>query len=145
MKSRQHTTNSQRETEDLGRQLGLSLSIPALILLEGPLGAGKTALTRGIVEGLGCENRSDVHSPTFSLINEYPCRKAHVYHVDLYRLDSLKDLYSIGLDEILTYDAAVIIEWAEKLLFQVDATHTIKIEVIGEESRKITFEMPSVA
>lgn len=138
MKCRQVVTACQKETEDLGLQLGRSLQAPAILFLEGSLGAGKTALTRGIVAGLGCDDPTIVHSPTFSLINEYQCGRTRVYHVDLYRLDSLKDLYSIGLDEILTYDAVIIIEWAEKLLFKVDYTLKITIEVAGSQTRKIT-------
>ena len=143
MTPQQLVTTSQTETESLGQRIGSSLEVPALILLEGSLGAGKTALTRGIVNGLGCDDSAIVHSPTFSLVNEYPCRKAIVYHVDLYRLDSLQELYSVGLEEIITYDdAIVIIEWAEKLLFEVDPTLRIIIEVIDDETRRITIRDP---
>jgi tRNA threonylcarbamoyladenosine biosynthesis protein TsaE len=141
MNAQQLVTASHTETEDLGRRIGCSLQVPAVILLEGSLGAGKTALTRGIVKGLGCDP-AVVHSPTFSLINEYRCREADVYHVDLYRLDSLQDLYSIGLEEIVTCNAVIIIEWAEKLLFKVDTTLKITIEVTGDETRRFTILRP---
>ena len=137
MNPQQFFTGSQEETENVGRELGRALEIPALILLEGPLGAGKTALARGIVEGFGCEDPTAVHSPTFSLINEYVCPKGIVYHVDLYRLETLQDLYSIGLDELVISDAVIIIEWAEKLLFAVDFTCRITIEITGDDSRTL--------
>jgi len=138
MKPGQLVTNSQEETENFGRQLGQDLQVPSLIFLEGSLGAGKTALTRGIVSGLGCDDPSVVHSPTFSLVNEYPCAIGTVYHIDLYRLETLQDLYSIGLDELVTADAVIIIEWAERLLFKVEYTWRITLEVTGDVSRRIS-------
>jgi len=140
MNQRQFVTSSQEETEALGRRLGSNLTAPMIILLEGSLGAGKTALTRGIVDGFGCTDPTLVHSPTFSLINEYHCQTATVYHIDLYRLETLRDLYSIGLDELVTSNAIVIIEWAEKLLFKVDHTWRIRLEVTGPDTRAITIE-----
>ncbi len=140
MTERELSTASEEETVAVGRRLGQVLRWPALILLEGCLGAGKTALTRGIVEGLGGTDPTTVHSPTFSLVNEYECTSGPIYHVDLYRLDTLQDLYSIGLDELLGSDAIIVIEWAEKLLLAVDCTLRITIEVTGDFSRRITVQ-----
>lgn len=134
-------TSSEEETRYLGRKLASSFSTSSIILLYGDLGAGKTALTRGIAEGLGIEDPTLVHSPTFSLVHEYPGAQGPIYHVDLYRLDTLQDLYSIGLEELLDHQHTVIIEWAEKLTIPVD--HPIKIRLIpGKESteREIQIE-----
>ena len=137
MKPESHQSLSQQETEEIGKHLGRALQIPSIVLLEGSLGAGKTALTKGIVHGLGCKEASMVHSPTFSLVNVYDCPGGPIYHIDLYRLDSLKDLYSIGLDELLAEDAILIIEWAEKLLLPVENPWKVSITVTGEEERAI--------
>ena len=94
-------THSESETEEVGRKLGQGLTEPRIILLTGRLGAGKTAFTRGLACGLGLEDPSQVHSPTFSLINQYPIRSCTLYHIDLYRLDGNRDFYSIGLEELV--------------------------------------------
>jgi len=140
MKSGQFLSGSQEETEDFGRRLGESLTLPSVVFLQGSLGAGKTAMTRGIVKGLGCRDSAAVHSPTFSLINEYSSPAGRVYHVDLYRLDTLQDLYSIGLDELLIEEAFIIIEWAEKLLISVEPTWRIIINVTGQDGREIQIQ-----
>ena len=82
--------------------------------LQGDLGAGKTRLTQGSCNGLGLEKDTYIRSPTFTLINEYPGRLP-VYHIDLYRIDSHEEIYSLGLEEILFNQGITIIEWAEKL------------------------------
>jgi tRNA threonylcarbamoyladenosine biosynthesis protein TsaE len=144
MKPESYPSLSQQDTEKIGKRLGRVLQIPSVVLLEGSLGAGKTALTRGIVQGLGCHETSMVHSPTFSLVNQYDCPPGPVYHIDLYRLDSLKDLYSIGLDELLADDAILIIEWAEKLLLPVENPWKVSIAVTGEQERVIEIFPPAV-
>jgi tRNA threonylcarbamoyladenosine biosynthesis protein TsaE len=103
-----------------------------VILLYGELGSGKTALVRGLAEGLGVTDPSLVRSPSYTLVNEYPCKNSTLYHLDFYRLDSLRDFYSIGLEEILANHAVVIIEWAEKLLLEVENPFTIRIVVESE-------------
>ena len=137
MKSESFHSLSQEDTESIGKRLGEGLRVPSIVLLEGSLGAGKTALTKGIVQGLGCSDSDMVHSPTFSLVNQYECPAALVYHIDLYRLDGLKDLYSIGLDELLAEDAILIIEWAEKLLLPVENPWKVSIVVTGDQERVI--------
>ena len=91
-----HTSLSEEDTLALGRKIGKELKLPVVVLLFGDLGAGKTVLTRGIAEGLGLRDSSLVHSPTFSLVNEYQTLSCGIRHIDLYRLDSLQDQYSIG-------------------------------------------------
>jgi tRNA threonylcarbamoyladenosine biosynthesis protein TsaE len=130
-------SGSQRETEEIGRELGESLTPGAVVLLYGVLGAGKTAFARGLAEGLGVADTSVVHSPTFSLVNEYPCPLGIVCHVDLYRLETLQDFYSIGLDELLESEAIIVVEWAEKLRFQVDHPLRVNITVAEDETRLI--------
>jgi tRNA threonylcarbamoyladenosine biosynthesis protein TsaE len=110
---REFVSRSEDETLEFGRNLAVSLPVPARVLLHGDLGAGKTTLTRGLAEGLGVDP-DEVSSPTFTLINRYQGR-VQVFHVDLYRIGP-GDTAEIGLDEILEDpDAVVIIEWAERL------------------------------
>lgn len=95
-----------------GRQLGASISWPAIITLEGDLGAGKTTLTQAICEGLGVVD--DVTSPTFALVHEYRGANGPVYHLDLYRLRDERDLQNIGFDEIISGAGIVVIEWPDR-------------------------------
>jgi tRNA threonylcarbamoyladenosine biosynthesis protein TsaE len=137
MKDETLISRSQRETEEIGRKLGSSLTPGQVVLLYGVLGAGKTAFTRGLARGLGVADPSVVHSPSFSLVNEYPCPLVTVYHVDLYRLETPRDFYSIGLDELLASEAIIVIEWAEKLCFPVDQPLCVNIKVEEDETRLI--------
>ncbi len=120
-------SHSEEETLTIGRRIGQQLRPPFAILLFGELGSGKTVLTRGLVRGMGVDDPSVVHSPTFTLVNEYTGRWGPIHHIDLYRLESLRDLYSIGLDEILVGQDITIIEWAEKLLIQPQKSVSIHI------------------
>jgi len=104
-------TSSEEETIALGRQLAPSLRPPAVVLLIGNLGAGKTTLAKGIVEGLGSAEPDEVTSPTFTLIHEYG---PGVYHIDLYRLDTAAEVRTLGLDDLFGQDAVVLIEWGER-------------------------------
>ena len=98
---KEFVTRSASETEELGTKIGACLEQPALILLRGDLGVGKTTFTRGLAHGLGLKDASLVHSPTYTLINYYYASTGTIYHVDLYRLDSPRDILSTGLEEIL--------------------------------------------
>jgi tRNA threonylcarbamoyladenosine biosynthesis protein TsaE len=111
-----YETSSEGETIELGRRLAAALPRRAVVLLTGNLGAGKTALAKGIVSGLGAAAPEDVSSPTFTLIHEYGPSSSgvRVYHVDLYRLDRLEELATLGLDEIFDREAVVLIEWGER-------------------------------
>lgn len=133
---RVYYSESERETLLIGQEIGKQLHPPLTVLLYGELGAGKTVLTRGLAQGLGIEDPLTVRSPTFTLVNEYPCELGILYHVDLYRLDSLRDLYSIGIEEILTRRAVVIVEWAEKLLVEAENTMTVRILTQVEPNRR---------
>lgn len=133
-------TTSPEETEELGRRVGASLDGPAVLLLSGDLGAGKTLFTRGVVEGLGADP-DDVSSPTFSLVNRYDGGRLPIYHLDLYRLDGPhvnESLYGIGLDEILDERAVVLVEWADRLSgFPVPDAWHVAIASTGDEERRI--------
>ena len=107
-----YRTGSAAETIALGHAIALHLPRRAVVLLIGNLGAGKTTLAKGIVEGLGAASADEVSSPTFTLIHEYG--NGRVYHVDLYRLDTREQVATLGLDEIFDRDAVVLIEWGER-------------------------------
>jgi tRNA threonylcarbamoyladenosine biosynthesis protein TsaE len=111
-------TRSPEETIQLGRKLARQLAPPALVVLLGDLGTGKTTLTKGIVAGLGASSEEEVSSPTFTLIHEYGQRgrtAPPVYHVDLYRIETARELETLGLEDLLAEKAIVIVEWGEKL------------------------------
>lgn len=108
-------SQSDEETRAIGRQIASILPAQAVVILTGELGAGKTTITQGIVEGLGAAPAAQVSSPTFTLIQEYgdPVR---VYHVDLYRLDTAEQARRLGLDDLFAAPALVLIEWGNRFL-----------------------------
>lgn len=105
-------SHSPEETFAYGRELAGSLRSGDVIALAGDLGAGKTQLVKGIASGLGVE--TEVTSPTFTLIHEYPAGRLSLFHIDLYRLDSVEEVLKIGLDEYLDSRGVTVIEWADK-------------------------------
>ncbi len=105
---------SPQETFELGVQFGKHLAPGDIVLLYGDLGAGKTTLVQGICRGLGLSPELPVRSPTFTLINEHEANHP-IYHIDLYRLESMADIENLGLEEYLFGDGITLIEWAEKL------------------------------
>jgi tRNA threonylcarbamoyladenosine biosynthesis protein TsaE len=107
------TTNSEDETAAVGRALAPRLSAGSAVLLFGDLGAGKTALVRGLAEGLGVAP-DEVSSPTFTLVQEYRGGRLPLFHVDLYRLNDPREIDDLGLEEIAS-EGVLAIEWAEKL------------------------------
>ena len=129
---------SSEETQRIGREIGKSLSIPGVVLLRGTLGVGKTTLTRGIAEGLGCEDADGVCSPSFTLVNVYRGR-CPIYHVDLYRLTGARDIYTIGVDDFIGKDGVTIVEWSERLNEFFPNAIEIEIKYTGDDSRTIIF------
>ena len=129
MSVRTFRTSSEEETIEVGRDLAQTLPRPALVLLTGNLGAGKTTLTKGIAEGLGVTTRDEVSSPTFTLVHEYG---GGLFHVDLYRLEHPREVFTLGLEELLDQeDALVLIEWGERfrsVLPKADVEITIRAE-----------------
>jgi tRNA threonylcarbamoyladenosine biosynthesis protein TsaE len=130
-------THSGEETIKRGREIGAALQPPILILLSGELGAGKTTLTKGIVSGLGAAQEEDVTSPTFTLVHKYQGR-ARVYHVDLYRISGFHDLETLGLEDLFSELAVVIVEWPDRLTLRTDwPVLRIALEHVDEETRRI--------
>jgi tRNA threonylcarbamoyl adenosine modification protein YjeE len=132
-------TTSAEESFRFGFNLARSLNSPKNIFLYGDLGAGKTVLAKGIVCGLGAEDPDDIVSPSFTLIQEYRAQGKAIHHVDLYRLDSPRDIDGLGIDELLQDDAAyVIVEWAEKLPYAViPSVVEIHLTDLGDDRRSI--------
>lgn len=128
---------SEGETYEMGRALGQRLAPGDLVLLEGPLGAGKTVLARGIAAGLGLPPE-DVCSPSFTLVQEYRNERVTMYHVDLYRIDDPGQIDTLGLEELLTANAVVVVEWGERVprAYRRDAI-VVRLRDIGEASRRI--------
>ncbi len=124
------------DTEAFGRRLGELLFPGAVVALVGPLGAGKTHLTRAIAEGLGVRNPAAVNSPTFVLIQEYPARLP-VYHFDAYRLSGPREFAELGVDEYFHGDGVCVVEWADKVEPILPADHLrIEITVVDENRRR---------
>jgi tRNA threonylcarbamoyladenosine biosynthesis protein TsaE len=133
-------THSAEETIAFGRTLAAKLSPPLIVLLRGELGAGKTTLVKGIAEGFEAARAEDVTSPTFTLIHEYRGRRATLYHIDLYRIDTQRDLETLGLDDLLAPNCILLIEWGEKVpRFERDKNVDIALEQgqAGENARRI--------
>ena len=139
MSAREFTTRSPEETIALGRTLAAGLKPPQLVVLTGDLGAGKTTLIKGIAEGFHAAKQEDVTSPTFTLIHEYRGRDASLFHIDLYRVDTPRELETLGLDDLMDDRAVLLIEWGEKFpRFRQERDLEIRIERLGETERKIT-------
>ena len=129
-------THGEEETIELGRRIAATLPKRAVVLLIGNLGAGKTTLAKGIINGLSAAEPEDVTSPTFTLIHEYG--EGCVYHIDLYRLDRAEQVATLGLDEIFDREAVVLIEWGERFPQLLPANRIeIRIEPLDEDSRRI--------
>jgi len=135
---REFITHSAEETTELGRRLAAQLAPPRLVVVSGDLGAGKTTLIKGIAEGFHAASQENVTSPTFTLIHEYRGAGVNLYHVDLYRVDTQRELDTLGLDDLIDERSVVLIEWGEKFeRFRCDRDVEITIERLGENDRKI--------
>lgn len=125
------TLHSIDETLACGREIAATLRSGDVIALCGPMGAGKTHLTQGIVAGLGCT--APVTSPTFTLVNEYRDGRLPVYHLDLYRMESPRELLAIGWDELLETDGVIIAEWADRFPeLMPQGTQWVRLSLQGE-------------
>jgi len=130
------TTHSQEETAAVGRKLAPTLVAGSVLLLIGDLGAGKTALVRGLAEGLGVP-AEEVSSPTFTLMQEYRGGRVTLIHVDLYRLNDAREIDELGLEE-LGLNSVLAIEWAEKLPRPIPDAIAIRIDHGDGDERRIT-------
>jgi tRNA threonylcarbamoyladenosine biosynthesis protein TsaE len=125
-------------TESFGRRLGRRLFPGAVLALVGPLGAGKTHLTRAVAEGLGIADSRVVSSPTFVLIQEYRARLP-VYHIDAYRLRGEGDFFDLGAHEYLEGSGVCLIEWADRVSGCLPPEQLrIELVVTGETGRRAT-------
>jgi tRNA threonylcarbamoyladenosine biosynthesis protein TsaE len=141
---REFTTKSAEETIALGRELAPSLAPPKIVVLRGDLGAGKTTLVKGIAQGFEAAEEEDVTSPTFTLIHEYRGPAATVYHIDLYRVDTQRELETLGLDDLMTENSVLLIEWGEKFArFEQERDVEIAFERISDTERRISVHFKS--
>ena len=136
MIERRFKTRSVAGTLAIGQNVAeLLLPAPKLIILRGDLGAGKTTLVKGIAQFLGAAEPEDVTSPTFTLVHQYQGKKLRLYHLDLYRLETERELATLGIEEMIEApDALVLVEWGEKFPSVVAlATGEVAIENLGGE------------
>jgi len=146
-----HISHSPADTEALGEAWGRTAQRGGVIALSGDLGAGKTALVRGLARGLGCTSR--VHSPTFTLVNVYEGGRLPLFHLDLYRLETLAQIHGAGVDEYLQPDGVAVIEWAERMMGEHRTSNIeqptsnpqkllrrVSIEILDNNTRRITYE-----
>lgn len=145
-------SHSPVETESLGERWGRDAQRGLVIALSGDLGAGKTQLVKGLARGLGVTSR--VHSPTFTLVNEYSGGRLRLFHLDLYRLETRAQILSAGLEEYWQPEGVAVIEWAERWFGDEPRTTNIehptsngpallrrvRIAVLNETERRITYE-----
>ena len=136
--TREITTQSAEETIAFGRTLAQMLTPPKIVLLRGDLGAGKTTLVKGIAAAFEAAEEEDVTSPTFTLIHEYRGPRANIYHIDLYRIDTQRELETLGLDDLRSDRSLLLIEWGEKFpRLQRERDIEISLEQGGEDNRHI--------
>jgi tRNA threonylcarbamoyladenosine biosynthesis protein TsaE len=137
------------ETESLGESWGRTAQRGCVIALSGELGAGKTQLVKGVARGLCIA--AGVHSPTFTLVNEYGGGRLRLFHLDLYRLETPEQIAAAGLEEFLQSDGVTVVEWAEKMMDEKWRMRDegkprrmifVKVEILGESERKIIYDDP---
>lgn len=133
---RETTTHSAEETVAFGRTLVELLSPPRMVLLRGDLGAGKTTLVKGIAAAFEAAAEEDVTSPTFTLVHEYRGPRANLYHIDLYRIDTPRELETLGLEDLRSENSVLLIEWGEKFP-RIEWDVEIDLERTGENGRRI--------
>jgi tRNA threonylcarbamoyladenosine biosynthesis protein TsaE len=146
VRTHEFTTGSDADTIEVGRKLVKLLKPPQLIILSGDLGTGKTTLVKGIAQALDAAEADEVTSPTFTLIHEYDGTRhgktVKLFHLDVYRLEGERQLETLGLDELLTEDALVLVEWGEKFKsIKKKSTGEILITSAGGDARKITVSL----
>jgi len=142
-KIHEYTTKSGADTIEVGRKLVKILKPPQLLLLRGELGTGKTTLVKGIAQALDAAEPDEVTSPTFTLVHEYDGTREgkpiKLFHLDVYRLEGERQLETLGLEELLTPDSLVLVEWGDKFKsIRKRATGDILITAEGGDARKIT-------
>jgi len=137
-------SHSPADTEALGERMGRVAERGLVIALRGDLGAGKTQFVRGLARGLGSTSR--VHSPTFTLVNEYGGGRWKLFHLDLYRLETAAQLWAAGIEEFLAPDGVAVIEWAERLTAEngkreaANKIIEVNIAIVSATERKIIYD-----
>jgi len=134
-------SHSPADTEALGERFGRAAQRGWVIALSGDLGAGKTQFVRGVARGLGIAGR--VHSPTFTLVNEYGGGRLKLFHLDLFRLETAEQILSAGIEEYLSPDGVSVVEWAERIYDGRRAIRDLKkvqIAIVSETERKIIYD-----
>jgi tRNA threonylcarbamoyladenosine biosynthesis protein TsaE len=134
-------SHSPAETESLGEKFGRAAERGFVFALSGDLGAGKTQFVKGLARGLGISAR--VHSPTFTLVNEYGGGRLKLFHLDLYRLETREQFLSAGVEEFLSPDGVSVVEWAERIYdlgFTIYDLKKVQIEILSEAERKIIYD-----
>jgi tRNA threonylcarbamoyladenosine biosynthesis protein TsaE len=134
-------SHSPAETEALGEDLGRAVRPGWVIALSGELGAGKTQFVKGLARGLGVSTR--VHSPTFTIVAEYGGGRLRLFHLDLYRLETRRQILSAGIEEYLQSDGVAVIEWAERMAEVWPGSadwKQVRIDTLNETDRKITYD-----
>ncbi len=134
-------SHSPADTEALGERFGRAAQTGLVIALSGDLGAGKTQFVRGLARGLGIAGR--VHSPTFTLVNEYGGGRLKLFHLDLYRLETAEQILSAGIEDYLSPDGVSVVEWAERIAdcrLPIADLKNVKIEILNETERKIIYD-----
>ena len=141
MKHLEFISNSSQETIEIGRKIGLQLRGGEVVAICGALGSGKTHLVKGIAAGAGATDSGSVNSPTFVIVNEYKGR-VDIYHIDVYRLNSVAEFEQIGFDDFCCPESVVLIEWADKIESALGGIDYIRIELLhsGLEKRIIHVE-----
>ena len=133
-------TNSAAETRGLGKRLGEKLQPGSVVAFTGDLGAGKTAFTGGLAEGLGVTDR--VTSPTFNIVNEYEGGRLPLFHFDLYRLENADELFDIGWEDYLARGGICAVEWSERAVEAMEGK-VIRVHIArgaDDDQRRITVE-----
>jgi tRNA threonylcarbamoyladenosine biosynthesis protein TsaE len=135
------TSKSPRETVEMGRKIGVQLHGGEVFAICGPLGSGKTHLIKGIAAGAGAQDSEGVTSPTFVIVNQYAGR-FDLYHIDVYRLDSIADFERLGFDDFCYPESVVLIEWADKIEPALRGLDPIRIDLshAGQRQRIIRLQ-----
>jgi len=138
--TQEYRSHSAAETIEIGKKLAAKLPLPGptIVMLSGDLGAGKTTMVKGIAEAFQAAEQEDVTSPTFTLIHEYRGPQVKVYHIDLYRIDTQRELDTLALDDLLESNNILLIEWGEKFeRFRKGRDVEVAIEHGGGDERRI--------
>lgn len=135
---REFVTGSPEATIALGEDLARRLQPPKVVVLSGDLGAGKTTLVKGMAQGLSAASEQDVTSPTFTLVHEYRGPTATLYHIDLYRVETARELETLGIDDLISDSSVLVIEWGDKFeRFRSERDLEIVLERISDNERRI--------